>query len=66
MVYEQAGVPDYWLVDEKKRTIELFCLESGKYRACGICKGEQILPSRIVPQMDVSAAHFFDWSKGLI
>jgi Uma2 family endonuclease len=66
MIYEQAGVPEYWLVDEKKQTIELFALEGAKYHACGIYKGQQILPSRIVPQIDVSVAFFFDWSKGLV
>ncbi|MGH2478588.1 MAG: Uma2 family endonuclease, partial [Ktedonobacteraceae bacterium] len=66
MIYEQAGVPEYWLVDEKKQIIELFVLERGKYQALGKFQGEQILPSRIVPQMDIPVANFFDWSKGLI
>lgn len=66
MIYEQAGVPEYWLVDEKRQTIELVALQDGKYRACGIYKGEQILPSRIVRQIDVPVAFFFDWSKGLV
>jgi Uma2 family endonuclease len=66
MIYEQAGVPEYWLVDEKKQTIELFALENGKYRSLGEFTSEQRLPSRIVPLIDVPTAHFFDWSKGLL
>ncbi len=31
-----------------------------------IVQDEQILPSRIVPQMDMPVALFFDWSKGLL
>lgn len=57
--YEQAGVPEYWLVDPHKRCIELFALESRKYRSLGIFEGEQALPSRVVPQMTISVAHFF-------
>ena len=66
MVYEQASVPEYWLVDKEKQTIELFALENGTYLSLGAFKGEQVLPSRIVPQMDVSVAYFFDWSNGMV
>lgn len=66
IIYEQAGVPEYWLVDEKKQTVELFTLEGSAYRSLGEFTGEQRLPSRIVPHMDVPVSHFFDWSKGLL
>ncbi len=59
MAYEQAGIPEYWLVQEQMRTIELFVLENRKYRSLGIFQGEQVLPSRIVPQMATSVARFF-------
>jgi Uma2 family endonuclease len=58
-LYEQAGVPEYWLVDPEKKCIELFVLEYGKYRSLGIFSGDQVLPSRIVPQLPVSVAGFF-------
>jgi Uma2 family endonuclease len=29
--YEDAGVPEYWLVDPESRTVEVHVLESGKY-----------------------------------
>lgn len=66
MIYEQAGVPEYWLVNEEKQTIELFLLEGNQYRECGAFQGKQILPSRIVPHMNIPVASFFDWSKGLL
>jgi Uma2 family endonuclease len=59
MAYEQAGIPEYWLVDPRKRTIELFALESNKYRSPGIFQGDQTLPSRIVPEMTLPVARFF-------
>lgn len=58
MAYEQAGIREYWLVDPHNQTIELFALEGGNYYSLGIFHGEQILPSRVVPQM-ASAAQFF-------
>jgi Uma2 family endonuclease len=58
-LYEQAGVPEYWLVDPEKECIELFVLEYGKYRSLGIFSGDQVLPSRIVPQLPIPVAGFF-------
>ena len=66
LVYEQAGVPEYWLVDEEKRVIEVFTLESCKYRSLGAFEGVQVLSSRIVPKIDVPVSYFFDWSNGLV
>lgn len=57
--YEQAGIPEYWLVNPLTQSIELFVLEGAKYRSLGIFKGEQALPSRIVPQTATPVAHFF-------
>lgn len=59
MLYELAGVPEYWLVDPHKQDIELFLLEGGKYYSQGHFSGEQALPSRVVPQMDVPVSRFF-------
>ena len=59
MAYEQAGIPEYWFVDPRKQSIELFTLESGKYRSLGTFQGEQTLPSLIVPQMTTPVASFF-------
>lgn len=34
-LYEQAGVPEYWLVDPDRRTIEIFVLGQGQYTLSG-------------------------------
>ena len=34
-VYEQAGVPEYWLVNASEQIIEVFALEEGRYRSLG-------------------------------
>ncbi len=59
MAYEQAGIPEYWLVDPRKQSIELFALKGGKYHSLGTFSGEQMLSSRVVPQMTTSVASFF-------
>lgn len=65
-IYEQAGVSEYWLVKPKVQTIEVFVLETGKYRSLGVFKGEQCLTSQIVPDVTVPVSQFFDWTRGLI
>jgi len=47
-VYEQAGIPEYWLVNPKRKTIEVFVLEERQYRSLGVFKGEQVLPTGII------------------
>lgn len=59
MAYEQAGIPEYWLVNPHTQSIEVFALEGEKYHSLGIFKGEQTLPSRIVPQMTTAVECFF-------
>ncbi len=59
MAYEQAGVPEYWLADPRKQSIELFVLKDGRYRSLGTFEGEQVLPSHVVPQITTSVASFF-------
>lgn len=65
-IYEQAGVPEYWLVNLEEQTIEVFVLEEGKYCSLGMFQGEQTLPSRIVPEIEVPVAQLFDWTGGLL
>jgi Uma2 family endonuclease len=59
MIYEQFGIPEYWLVEPNQQTVELFALEGREYRSLGVFQGEQTLPSRMVPHMDVLVAQFF-------
>lgn len=65
-VYEKAGVPEYWLVNAAEQTIEVFTLDTGEYRSTGIFRGTQLLVSRIVPNITVTASQLFDWSHGLL
>src|SRR6185312_7728698 len=58
-IYARAGIPEYWIVKPNNRTIEVLILENGEYYSSGIFQGEQLLPSRIVPELPVHAEQFF-------
>ncbi len=64
-VYEQAGVPEYWLVNSKKQTVEVFVLEGSQYRSPGALHGEQLLQSKVIPEPAIPVGQFFDWTGGL-
>src|SRR5579883_3456358 len=64
-LYEQAGVPEYWLVNVKAQNIEVFVLEMGNYHSLGKFWGEQPLRSRLAPEPVVLTAWFFKWAGKL-
>ncbi len=57
--YALAGVPEYWIVDPIRRTIELLVLENKVYHSSGIFQGKQTLPSKIVLDFPVHVEQFF-------
>jgi len=57
--YAQAGIPEYWIVKAKPRTVEVLVLQNNEYRSLGIFKGHQTLSSKIVPDLSVRVAQFF-------
>ena len=58
--YEQAEIPEYWIVHPQAKSIELLVLEQDGYQSCGIFKGQETLPSRIAPGIsDIPVEQFF-------
>jgi len=57
--YAHAGIREYWMVKPKSRSVEVLVLEGREYRSLGIFRGEQTLPSRIVPDLPVGVERFF-------
>lgn len=57
--YARAGVPEYWIVKPEQRTVEVLALEGGEYYSLGVFRGQEILPSRVVPELPVPVEKFF-------
>ncbi|TMC21662.1 MAG: Uma2 family endonuclease [Chloroflexi bacterium] len=57
--YARAGVQEYWIVDPIARTVEVLTLVNNRYRPVGIFRGRAILPSKVVPELDVHVEQFF-------
>ncbi|MBV9231890.1 MAG: Uma2 family endonuclease, partial [Chloroflexi bacterium] len=57
--YASAGVPEYWVVNPDSRTVEVFVLKHGIYNSLGIYYGPAVLPSRIIPNLNVKVEQFF-------
>jgi Uma2 family endonuclease len=57
--YASAGVQEFWIASTNAHTIQVLVLESGEYRSLGIFRGQQTLPSQIVPGLSVRVEQFF-------
>jgi Uma2 family endonuclease len=57
--YANAGVQEFWVANTNAHTIQVLVLESGEYRSLGVYRGQQMLPSRIVPGLSVRVEQFF-------
>jgi Uma2 family endonuclease len=52
-VYAKAGVREYWIVDPKVRTIELFCLRGSTYALIGKNGVGETVRSEVLPGFEV-------------
>lgn len=57
--YERAGVPEYWIVRPDTQAVELFVLDGETYHSLGIFHGQDMLPSQILPELQVRVEQFF-------
>jgi len=58
-LYRLNGVQEYWLVDYRARTIEVFALESGEYALLGKWEDGEQASSRVLPGLDVDVSDVF-------
>ena len=47
--YEQAGVPEYWIIDLKAHLVEVYTLARGEYALFGQYTGDEVITSSILP-----------------
>jgi Uma2 family endonuclease len=52
-VYQEAGVPEYWIIDPGAETIEIYLLEQGSYRLAGQYSRGEVAASRVLPGFEV-------------
>ncbi len=57
--YAEAGVQEYWIVNVEAATVQVSVLEADGYRSLGTFRGQQTLPSRVVPNLPVRVEQFF-------
>jgi Uma2 family endonuclease len=57
--YARAGVPEYWIANPEAGSVEVFVLDSNTYHSVGIFRGQDSLPSHIVPGLSVHVEQFF-------
>ena len=60
VIYEYAGVPEYWIVSEKKETITVFLLQSdGKYDSGKTYESEGKVPVRALKGLEIDLEELF-------
>jgi Uma2 family endonuclease len=57
--YSRAGVAEYWIVTPGEQVVEVLVLAGDFYSSLGVFGGEEMLPSRIVPDMPVRVQQLF-------
>ncbi|HSN87283.1 MAG TPA: Uma2 family endonuclease, partial [Thermoanaerobaculia bacterium] len=60
-VYQEAGIPEYWIVDPRARTIEVFGLSEDGARYVELCCGGEgeVVRSKVLPGLEVRVGEIF-------
>jgi Uma2 family endonuclease len=58
-VYQEAGVPEYWIADPRAQTIEVYVLEQGVYQLAGQYGRGEVVASRLLPGFEVPVEAIF-------
>jgi Uma2 family endonuclease len=58
-VYQEAGIPEYWIVDPRALTIEVYVLEQGTYLLAGQYTREEVAPSQVIVGFEVPVGAIF-------
>jgi len=57
--YQAGGVPEYWLVDYRAKTIEVLVLERGEYTLLGVWRSGETARSRVLESFEVAVDEVF-------
>ena len=59
-LFARSGVPEFWIVDPERETIEVHVVAGGGYERAAICRRDEILTSRTVPLLTFPVARAFE------
>lgn len=57
--YEEAGVAEYWIVDTKTRSVEVYTLARGEYALHGQYTGDELIASALFPELQIKTSLLF-------
>lgn len=58
-VYARNGVPEYWIVDDDTRSIEVLALDGAAYAPAGYFTGDEAVVSPLIGSLDVKTSAAF-------
>lgn len=57
--YEAAAVPEYWLVNPKTRSVEVFTLSGGEYALLGQYTDDEVIASKVLAGLAITTSTLF-------
>lgn len=57
--YAHFRIPEYWIVDTETQVVAVFVLEGDVYTLFATAQGDDRIPSRVLPGLDVRASRLF-------
>lgn len=58
-IYEQAGIPEYWIVDPKTQTVRIYTLEDGLYAEWGAYTRDEVITSKVLAGLEIVNSTLF-------
>ncbi|MDM8519983.1 Uma2 family endonuclease [Anaerolineales bacterium HSG6] len=57
--YEKAGVAEYWIVNPKTRSIEVYTLSGGEYALLDEFTADEVIRSNVLPELSIAVSALF-------
>jgi len=59
-VYERFAVKEYWIVDVRSKTVEVYCMEGDRYKLFSFAEEKGIIQSSVLPDFKMNVRAIFD------